>query len=247
MKRTWCEVRDLNQNGDFIGLREYTQGLLWHELAEEIVHAARYGLDVALDAYLIRADIGIVNARACVSVKGGELWVTPLIAAASCGHPECVSKLLAHGAVHSLVDDANCSALRHACVGYCNAVISGAQRAWRNAYMETAQTLVDHFAKHAFSLDTPDPDGGNALSEACSIRGSSAIIKILLRHGADPNFRTGGGMTPLMYAADAGDKHVCRLLLKAGADPSLRNRQGKSASDLARLQDRRDVEKMLRV
>ncbi len=45
--------------------------------------------------------------------------------------------------------------------------------------------------------------------------GHTAIVKILLDAGADPNRESYDGLTPLMRPANAD---ICRMLLKAGAD-----------------------------
>ena len=63
--------------------------------------------------------------------------------------------------------------------------------------------------------------------------GHSAIVKLLLEHGADPNASQDGGFTPLHSAAGNGDGESVEALLEAGADPSLANDDGKTPAHLA--------------
>jgi hypothetical protein len=113
-----------------------------------------------------------------------------------------------------------------------------------------------------------DPNGGYAdycyppLSVAYTQRAFSHLgakptaqrdlsaLRLLLRHGADPNQRwlSCGGLrsslfdratwvAPLSLAATAGDVEFVEMLLEAGADRGARDRDGLTALDHARLSD----------
>lgn len=65
--------------------------------------------------------------------------------------------------------------------------------------------------------------GWTALHSAAGL-GEPAVIKALLERGADPRAReTGGGTTPLPWAAAGGHVDAVRLLLDRGADPNARD------------------------
>jgi ankyrin repeat protein len=59
------------------------------------------------------------------------------------------------------------------------------------------------------------------------------IVRTLVSHGANPNLKGGGGMTPLMWAVRNGRTEVVRLLVAAGADVNLRNAEDRTALDEA--------------
>jgi ankyrin repeat protein len=63
--------------------------------------------------------------------------------------------------------------------------------------------------------------------------GNTKIVDLLLKHGADPNIRQGGGFTPLHAAAQNGDTEMIKLLLFNGADLRSKTEEGKTALDLA--------------
>ena len=63
--------------------------------------------------------------------------------------------------------------------------------------------------------------------------GHSAIVKLLLKKGADPNVRQQNGFTPLHAAAQNGDVTSIRDLLLNGADAHAKSAEGKTALDYA--------------
>jgi ankyrin repeat protein len=63
--------------------------------------------------------------------------------------------------------------------------------------------------------------------------GHSAIVRLLLEHGADPDAPERAGYTPLHASAENGDLESTRLLLDAGADPTRAGPDGRSPADFA--------------
>jgi hypothetical protein len=90
--------------------------------------------------------------------------------------------------------------------------------------------LVDAYAAH--------PRGAAVLTEALRlavIDSRTAMVKLLLERGADPNPKSGRarGYTPLIHAAHDGNIEYVRLLLDAGAEVSVKNDDGRDALDAA--------------
>ena len=60
--------------------------------------------------------------------------------------------------------------------------------------------------------------GGTALHFA-AMRGDTALMEFLLRHGANPNFAAKWSVTPLYYARTYNHPDAERILLAHGASP----------------------------
>ena len=70
--------------------------------------------------------------------------------------------------------------------------------------------------------NAPLPGGGNtAYLDIASMNGDEAMVKTLLRLGADPNSVNQVGYTPLSYGATSGNPAVVEALLAYGAEPTL--------------------------
>jgi ankyrin repeat protein len=78
--------------------------------------------------------------------------------------------------------------------------------------------------------------GYNALTGAVA-SGHSEIVKWLLDHGAEPNYRYAAGYTPLLTAAANGHLEILKALLAHGADLHAKTNDGKNA--LAYAQERK--------
>jgi ankyrin repeat protein len=63
--------------------------------------------------------------------------------------------------------------------------------------------------------------------------GHAAVVKSLLRHGADASVRSSSGFTPMLFAAAGGNKDVTELLLAAGAKVNEASRNGTTPLHLA--------------
>jgi len=62
------------------------------------------------------------------------------------------------------------------------------------------------------------------------------LLELLLDYGADVNVQdSNNGFTPLMYAAKFNNRDLCEFLLERGADKSLKNKHGKTAVQLAKM------------
>ena len=97
----------------------------------------------------------------------------------------------------------------------------GAELEWRHPYDGTAESGYG------------TTDGQTALAIAC-IYGSYEAAEALCAHGAELDTRDSYQDTPLIYAARNGSTKICEMLLALGADPSLKNKDGKTALDCAR-------------
>lgn len=63
--------------------------------------------------------------------------------------------------------------------------------------------------------------------------GHVEVVRLLLKHGADPNVKDNWQFTPLMEAAIKGKVEVCIVLLQNGADTASVNSEGKTPLELA--------------
>lgn len=93
-------------------------------------------------------------------------------------------------------------------------------------------SAVTHLAPQVPNLPKLTLDG-RPLLHWWSVLGTPAMIKQLLKAGADINSRDKSGLTPLMWAERGGDGAIIRLLLANGADPELKDSQGMTAEDWA--------------
>lgn len=66
-----------------------------------------------------------------------------------------------------------------------------------------------------FEINKPFAGDMTLLSSACLNEDGREVVDALLAKGGDPNFKTYGGMTPLMYAAS--NRHGKRLLPQKAA------------------------------
>lgn len=78
-----------------------------------------------------------------------------------------------------------------------------------------------------------------------STRDDSAILDLLLKHGAKPDAATDNGSRPLHIAAGLGNLALVKNLIAAGADFSLKDSQGKTAADLAKEAGHSEIVKLL--
>lgn len=78
-----------------------------------------------------------------------------------------------------------------------------------------------------------DRDGKTVLHAAVEKAHSVAVVRRLLRHGADAGAVSSDGWTPLMRAANRGRPRVVDLLLAEDADPNTQRRDGWTALMIA--------------
>ncbi len=76
--------------------------------------------------------------------------------------------------------------------------------------------------------------------------GRLEIVRRLLRTGANPNAKSEGDFTALMWAAARGHLEVVTALLESGADLSARTRKGRTAIDIAAQEGHDHVVAVLR-
>ena len=75
--------------------------------------------------------------------------------------------------------------------------------------------------------------------------GNEDILRILLAHGADVNFKPNDGQSALMIAARKGFENVVRLLIRRGAGINAKDNYGETPLMVAAMEGQREVVKVL--
>lgn len=191
-----------------------------------------------------------------ISKDGYKL--TPLVCASDRGFPDAVKVLIEHG-VNTKGDDgrravkaaASYNTKGHAevilALAKAGAVVDG-EPVWKSLEYRRLKSLEALLTAGA----NIDQRGRNEITPAlyAVVNGDMQLLNIILKH--KPNLNLFGRFpftfhgvsdippeeqywdrTPLMFAAEAGNKQMVEVLLQAGADRFIKDRHGKTALDLA--------------
>jgi ankyrin repeat protein len=148
----------------------------------------------------VAATPSILNAR-------GPEGSTPFTYAVLYTSAATVEGLLAKGADPNARNDANASALM-----------------WATDSLEKTKSLLAHGA----DVNAKSDDMHTALMVAARKPGNSAVVKLLLEHGAkaNPNAKPETESSPLIEAVTAGDAAMVELLMAHGADAKVAGETG---------------------
>ncbi len=100
-------------------------------------------------------------------------------------------------------------------------------------------------ASGAVDVDCTDAEGAAPLHRAAAA-GNLHVVELLLGHGAGVNVTDKTNCTPLHYAAFMGQTGAVHALLAANADQTVRNKDGLTAFEVARMERKQSVIKLLR-
>jgi ankyrin repeat protein len=138
---------------------------------------------------------------------------TPFLRAAKSGDIEMMRALVAGGADPQLAMPNGTNALLFAAgMGWRNG--SPAAPSYDQGSDEEAVEAIRFLLESSFDTRETNDAGDTALHAAISGRGSEAIIKFLIDHGADPEAKNKRGQTPLALAAAKGNEAITSLLDK---------------------------------
>ncbi len=167
---------------------------------------------------------------------------TPLMIAASNGHKEVVELLLAKGADFTIKNATNETALELAKTQEIKEILEkafltlGLIIAIKNNDLNAATQFI---AKGVY-INLTNRDKETPLIHAAKY-GRKGMTELLLNNGALINAADFLGNTPLMIAARNGDKEIVKLLLEKGANFTVKNADNKTASDLAKTQEIKEI------
>ena len=108
-------------------------------------------------------------------------------------------------------------------------------------------TEVAGLLKSGVNVNGRTRSGSYALN-AAAVENNTAVIQLLLSHGADPNVQNKQGDTPLICATKyaGGKTDTVKLLVDAGTDREVRDNSGNTALDYAIAKDQRDAISILK-
>ena len=199
----------------------------------------------------------LVSAGALCNTKNAKNGQTPLILAASRGHPAaavCVNIYVCVCGVYH--DDTHTHTLTHThrrCLRLArNASTQHARTHTHNIQHTKHTTHNTHTHTHtqeallAFGaeLDSATPEGHTALHWACR-KGHREVVVLLLGARANINSETRAGLTPLHVAAIYGKVSVVRTLLKASPKLDAPDQFGETPLHKAVAQGHEEITQLL--
>lgn len=155
---------------------------------------------------------------------------TPLLIAAEMGNVNLIELLLSHGAN---INEKNSQLLGHTALylatkgNHEDAIKLLLKRdANINFFYERDQSWSEYFFRRRLGCS-------ESVLHVAAENGNGTIVKILLDHDMDANFRAGDNVTALHVACVQGHPKIVKLLLERGADINERTQDGKSLIESA--------------
>lgn len=166
-----------------------------------------------------------IDPNATPEISPGIKKAAPLITAASNGHLEAVKLLVASSAKIDQPDSSGCTALD-----------------W--AVRQNHYSVIKYLFEHGASAQCSKNDKffiSNALMY------NTAILKLLLEHGIDPNLSDRNNMRSILYeAVSLGQTDAVRILIEAGANPNVITIKGKTPLQVAQSARYDEIARLLR-
>jgi ankyrin repeat protein len=166
-----------------------------------------------------------------------SVGLTPLVYAAAEGYVELVKVLLASGANANHLSSPLKFGIIKKRVDVVDILLEkGADPNEREDEFHTLLTMagsntVEYYSKYP-DLGYTKPWMRNPLTMAIEVKNTD-LMEVLVRHGADLNYVTVRGNTPLHIAAYKDSEELCLKLLKLGANKELKNRKGLTPYEVA--------------
>ncbi|XP_067668072.1 serine/threonine-protein phosphatase 6 regulatory ankyrin repeat subunit A-like [Haliotis asinina] len=214
-----------------------------------ILHAACHSDNVDIVENLLSREVGDIESRD----KTGK---TPVMYAVQHGNKKVVDLLVRHGCNLSVVNDLGRNILHAACLSdnvdivenllsRGIAEIDGRDRMERTPVMYAAEKgnkkVFDLLVSKGCNLSVVDDQGRNILHAAC-LSDNVDIVEYLLSRGiADMESRGEDGNTPVMYAAEQGNRKVVDLLVSKGCNLMVVDDLGRNILHAACLSDNPDI------
>ncbi|XP_048246396.1 ankyrin repeat domain-containing protein 17-like [Haliotis rufescens] len=186
-----------------------------------MLHYACSGSSVYIVRYLLRQKVADIESR-------GEDGVTPVMVATKNGQKEVFDFLRGKGCNLSVVDELDNTVLHAACCGdsvyivrylLSNKIVDIERRGEDGltpvmvAAMKGQTEVFDELVRNGCDLSVVDDLGDNILHNACYSDNVSIVTDILSQKLVDINSKGYDGNTPLMVAAQEGNKKVFDLLV----------------------------------
>jgi ankyrin repeat protein len=117
----------------------------------------------------------------------------------------------------------------------CGAAMADTTNKLYKAAGEGDVIAVEQLISGGADVNGKSSEGSQALNAAAAYN-HHEVIKLLVKHGADPNVLNKEGDTPMICATKyaGGDPKTVKLLLGAGPDLSIADNDGKTALDYAK-------------
>ena len=104
--------------------------------------------------------------------------------------------------------------------------------------------VAEYLSKSVNNLNY-NSSNGTALASV-AVKGDTALAKVLLEAGANPNLADPNGVTPLVYAVQFENKELVALLVKYKADTKYKDNEGKTPYDHAIFGNNQEIIKLLK-